>query len=171
MKMANKKVRTRATTSRVTDSMRPRIANCKNENDGNVDNDENENDFVTASRATDDHLSNLTTLQSEKTLFILTPKTYLSLGMLNVHKLAKPGKRELVLNKMNRYHWDIVGLSETHLPSTGIERIKDITLITSGRSDGVHCQGVRFLLSICLKGTIANMTIIQVYTPGLCNLE
>ena len=116
-------------------------------NDDNVDNDENENDFVTASGATDDHLSDLTTLQSEKTSFILTPKTYLSLGTLNVRTLAKPGKRELVLNEMNRYRWDIVGLSETHLPSTGIERINDITLITSGRSDGVHRQGVGFLLS------------------------
>ena len=179
--MANKKVRTRATASGVTDGMRPRIANGENDI---VDNDDNENDFVTASGAADDHLSDLTTLQSEKTSFILTPKTYLSLGTLNVRTLAKPGKRELVLNEMNRYRWDIVGLSETHLPSTGIERINDITLITSGRSDGVHRQGVGFLLSkrakqsllavhpvseriitIRLKGSIANMTIIQVYAP------
>ncbi|KAK2702875.1 hypothetical protein QYM36_000225 [Artemia franciscana] len=48
---------------------------------------------------------------------------------------------------MNLYRWDIVGLSETQLPSTGIERINDITLITSGRSDGVHHQCVGFLLS------------------------
>ncbi|KAK2722905.1 craniofacial development protein 2-like [Artemia franciscana] len=85
---------------------------------------------------------------------------------------------------MNRYHWDIVGLSETHLPFTGIERINDIKLITSRRSDGVHRQGVGFLLykrakqsllavhpvsdriiTIRLKGTIANMTIIHVYAP------
>ncbi|KAK2723377.1 hypothetical protein QYM36_001893 [Artemia franciscana] len=81
---------------------------------------------------------------------------------------------------MNRYRWDIDGLSKTHLPSTGIEKIKDITLITSGRSDGVHHQGVGFLLfkrakqslpvvhpvseriiTIPLKRTLANMTIIQ----------
>ena len=111
MKMVNKKVRTRATASGVTDGMRPRIANCDNENDhyddhvdndDNVDNYDNENDFVTTSGAADDHLSDLTTLQSEKTSFILTPKTYLSLGTLNVRTLAKPGKRELVLNEMNR---------------------------------------------------------------------
>ena len=65
--MVNKKVRTRATASGVTDGMRPRIANCNNENDDNddnvdnADNDENENYFVTASGATDDHLSDLTT--------------------------------------------------------------------------------------------------------------
>ena len=65
-----------------------------------------------------------------------------------------------------------------------MERINNITLITSGRSDGVHRQGVGFLLSkrakqsllavhpvseciitIRLKGFIANMTIIQVYAP------
>ncbi|KAK2715719.1 hypothetical protein QYM36_010332 [Artemia franciscana] len=64
------------------------------------------------------------------------------------------------------------------------QRINDITLITSGRSDGVHRQGVGFLLSkrakqsllavhpvsehiitIRLKGSIANMTIIQAYAP------
>ena len=92
--------------------MRPRIANCDNENDlyddnidndDNVDNYDNENDFVTTSGAADDHLSDLTTLQSEKTSFILTPKTYLSLGTLNVRTLAKPGERELVLNEMNRW--------------------------------------------------------------------
>ncbi|KAK2713277.1 hypothetical protein QYM36_009223 [Artemia franciscana] len=83
---------------------------------------------------------------SEKTSFILTPKTNLSLGTLNVRTLSKPGKRELVLNEKNRYRWDIVGLSETHLPSTGTERTNNITLITSGRSDGVHHQGVGFLL-------------------------
>ena len=151
--MANKKVRTRATASGVTDGMRPRIANCNNENDDNVDNndnvdnDDNENDFVTASGAAEDHLSHLTTLESEKTSFILTPKTYLSLGTLIVRTLAKPGKRELVLNKINRYRWDIAELFETHLLSTGKERINDITLNTSGRSDGVHRQGVGFLLS------------------------
>ncbi|KAK2720907.1 hypothetical protein QYM36_004702, partial [Artemia franciscana] len=87
------------------------------------------------------------------------------IGTLNVRTLAKPGKRELVLNEMNR-----------------IERINDI--IASGRSDGVDREGVGFLLSkrakqsllaahpvseriitIRLKGTIANMTTIQVYAP------
>ncbi|KAK2712824.1 hypothetical protein QYM36_011501 [Artemia franciscana] len=182
MKMANKKIRTHATTSGVTDGMRPRIANCENDNDDNVDNDDNENDFLTVYRAANDCLSDLTTFQSEKTSFILTPKTYLSLGTLKVRTLAKPGKSELVLSEMNRYRWDIVGLSETNLPSTGIERIKDITLITSGRSDGVHRRGVGFLLSkrakqsllafhpvseriitIRLKGSITNMTIVKVY--------
>ncbi|KAK2712262.1 hypothetical protein QYM36_011074, partial [Artemia franciscana] len=85
---------------------------------------------------------------------------------------------------MNRYRWEIVRLSETHLHSTGIETINDITLITSGRSNGVHPQSVGFLLSkrakqsllpvhpvseriitIRLKGSIDNMTIIQVYVP------
>ena len=100
--MANKKVKICATASGATDSMRPRIANCDNENDDNDENNDNENDFVTVSGAADDHLSDLTTLQSEKTSFILIPKTYLSLGTLNVRTLAKPGKRELVLNEMNR---------------------------------------------------------------------
>ena len=92
MKKANKKARSRATESGVTDGMRPRIVNCENDNDDNVDNDDNENDFVTASGAADDHLPDLTIFQSEKTSFILTPKTYLSLRMLNVRTLAKPGK-------------------------------------------------------------------------------
>ena len=71
--------------------MKPRIANCENDNDDNDDNVDD--DFVTVSGAADDNLSDLTTLQSEKTSFILTPKTYLSLGTLKVRTLDKPGKK------------------------------------------------------------------------------
>ena len=115
---------------------------------------------------------------------MLSPKFILSVGTLNVRTLAKQGKIDLVLNELNRYKWDIVGLSETHLPSTGEERIGNTSLIVSGRTDGVHRQGVGFLMStkarrslisvtpvserlimIRMKGSPINITIIQVYAP------
>ena len=170
--MAKNRIRTCATASGASDGL---IF---------YDDDDNDNILFTVPGATDDYLTDLTTLQSEKTP-IFTPKTSLSLGTLNIRTLAKPGKKELILNEIDRYHWDIIGLSETHLPLNGIETINGNTLITSGRSNGVHRQGVGFLLSkrakksllainplseriitTRFKGSIANISIIQVYAPA-----
>ncbi|KAK2717448.1 hypothetical protein QYM36_006280 [Artemia franciscana] len=91
---------------------------------------------------------------------------------------------DLLLRELNRYKWDLVGLSETHLPRTGEETISGTSLLLSGRTDGTHRQGVGFILSLTtkkalitftpvseriasirLKGSVSNLTIIQVYAP------
>ncbi|KAK2718173.1 hypothetical protein QYM36_005477, partial [Artemia franciscana] len=91
---------------------------------------------------------------------------------------------DLLLRELNRYKWDLVGLSETHLPRTGEETISGTSPLLSGRTDGTHRQGVGFILSpttkkalisftpvsegiatIRLKGSVSNLTIIQVYAP------
>ncbi|KAK2725208.1 hypothetical protein QYM36_001603 [Artemia franciscana] len=101
---------------------------------------------------------------------------------MNCRTLAKQRKKDLFLREINRYNWDAVGLSETHHPVTGEEKLDDVTLILSGRTDRKHRQEVGILLSgkvrrsliaatpiserlimIHLKSTPANLTIIQVY--------
>ncbi|KAK2713211.1 hypothetical protein QYM36_011790 [Artemia franciscana] len=73
---------------------------------------------------------------------------------------------------------------QNHLPFTDKEKLDDTTLVLSGHTDGKHRQGVGFLLSskarrslivatpiserriiICLKGSAANQTKIQVFAP------
>jgi exonuclease III len=103
---------------------------------------------------------------------------------MNVKTLATQGKKDLILNELNRYKWDIVGLSEKHLPTTGKERIGNASLIVAGRTDGINIQGVGSLISSRARGSLIyatpvserliiirikespiNITIIQVYTP------
>ncbi|KAK2709831.1 hypothetical protein QYM36_013489 [Artemia franciscana] len=64
-----------------------------------------------------------------------------------IGELARQGKRELLLREINRYNWDVVGLSETHLPVTGDEKLDDNTLILSGRTGEKQENGVGVLLS------------------------
>ncbi|XP_065565773.1 uncharacterized protein LOC136030632 [Artemia franciscana] len=115
---------------------------------------------------------------------IVCPKTTLTIGTLNVRTLAKEGKKDLPAREINKYKWDIIGPSETHLPVIGVERIGNTTLVLSGRNDGIHHQGVGFILSkkakkslmsttpvsehiiaIRLEGPTANLSIIQAYVP------
>ncbi|KAK2701565.1 hypothetical protein QYM36_019795, partial [Artemia franciscana] len=94
------------------------------------------------------------------------------------------GKKDLLVQEINRYKWDIIGLSETHLPVTGFEKIRETALFLSSRNDGIYCQGARFILlkkaeksfisttpvferiiAIQLKGLTANLSLIQAYVP------
>ncbi|XP_065570214.1 craniofacial development protein 2-like [Artemia franciscana] len=120
--------------------------------------------------------------RDEVTLRLISTKTLLNIGTLNTRTLVNPGKMDLLLRELNRYKWDLVGLSETHLPRTGEETICGTYLLLSGRTDGTHRQGVGFILSpstknalisstpvserkttIRLKGSVSNLTIIQLY--------
>ncbi|KAK2721109.1 hypothetical protein QYM36_003401 [Artemia franciscana] len=103
---------------------------------------------------------------------LFTPKTTLAIGTLNVSTLTKEGKKDLLIREINRDKWDIVGLSETHLPVTGVEKIGDTTLLLSGRNDGIHRQGVRIILSnkankSLISTTLASEHIITIRLKGL----
>jgi hypothetical protein len=43
------------------------------------------------------------------------------IGTLNLRTLAKPEKIDMLLPEVNRYKWDITGLSETHLSGNSEE--------------------------------------------------
>lgn len=77
------------------DSLYNLVINSKN--DDMVD-DNNDNVLTTTSGATDDYLTNLMSLQPEKTP-ISTPNTSLSLATLNVPALARPGIKGIILNE------------------------------------------------------------------------
>ncbi|KAK2717210.1 hypothetical protein QYM36_007355 [Artemia franciscana] len=111
----------------------------------------------------------------EDTLRLISTKTVLNIGTLNTRTLAKPGKMDLLLRELNRYKWDLYlsGLSETHLPRTGEETISGTSLLLSGCTDGTyrHKALISFtpvserIATIRLKGSVSNLTIIQVYAP------
>ncbi|XP_065562490.1 craniofacial development protein 2-like [Artemia franciscana] len=142
-------------------------------------------EHATAYGEADDHNRPMTTPgRDADTLQLISTKTVLNIGTLNTQTLAKPGKMDLLLRELNQYKWDLVGLNETHLPRTGEETISGTSLLLSGRTDGTHRQGVGFILSptkkktlisftpvseriatIRLKGSVSNLTIIQVYAP------
>jgi len=43
-------------------------------------------------------------------------------GTLNVKTLAREDKKDLLVRKINRYKWDIIGLSEAHFPVARVEK-------------------------------------------------
>ena len=149
---------------------------------------ENDDEFATAYGEADDHHRPRTTPRRDESL--ISAKNTLNIGTLNTRTLAKPGKIDLVLKEIDRYKWDLVGLYETHLPRIGDENILGTTFLLSGRSDGVHRQGVGFILSpvakrslmtftpvseriatIRLKGPIKNLSVVQIYAPDSARSE
>lgn len=160
------------------DSLYNLVINSKN--DDMVD-DNNDNVLTTTSGATDDYLTNLMSLQPEKTP-ISTPNISLSLATLNVPALARPGIKGIILNESTPTIRIL--LSATQLPLNKIETINGITLIPRDEAIMftvkvlVFCFRNRLkistcinplserIITVCVKGSIANMSIIQVYAPG-----
>ncbi|KAK2715450.1 hypothetical protein QYM36_010163 [Artemia franciscana] len=110
--------------------------------------------------------------------------------MLNIQTLTKPGKLDLAFKELQKYDWDIIGLSKTHLPKTSEENLFGASLLLSGRKNRVHRQGVRFFESpttkkslisftlaseriavLRLKGAAKNISAVQVYGPDSARSE
>jgi hypothetical protein len=154
-------------------------------------NDNNAILHATASGAADDPRPRTTPTRGEKPHGCSVPtKTSLHFGTLNIRTLAKPGKLDLALRELQRYNWDVIGLSETHLPRTSEENLSGASLLLSGRKDGVHRQGVGFFVSstakkslisftpvseriavLRLKGAAKNISVVQVYAPDSARSE
>ena len=105
-------------------------------------------------------------------------------GTWNVRTLTADGKLEELAHEMDQYHWNILGISELRWKGFG-ETSTDIghKLYFSGKEDK-HQQGVGFLvhkditdtvmgcrpvssrlITIRMRATPFNITIIQVYAP------
>ena len=102
--------------------------------------------------------------------------------MWNIRTLRTPGKVEELTHEMNRYHWSVLGLCLVRWKNFGETSIQDgHKLHYSGRDDK-HEQGVGFLvhkdimntvmnccplsnrlITICLRATPLNITIVQAY--------
>ena len=114
---------------------------------------------------------------------IKLPDTITTIGTWNVRTLRRCGKIHELTNELDRYQLDIVGLSETRMTGSG-ELTTDAghKLFYSGQDK--HFEGVGFIvrkeltkavinysvissriISIRIKASPINMTIIQVYAP------
>ena len=78
---------------------------------------------------------------------LLSAKTELSFGNWNVRTLRQDGKLEELVTEFKRYKLDMCALTETRLTGADKTVLEDgMTLLTSGRGDGLHYQGVGLLL-------------------------
>ena len=173
------RTRNRATASGETDGQ----ATASGETDGQAT-ASGATDVLTANSVGNESRQRLTSPSQTDARPVLSTKITTRIGTLNLRTLSKPGKKDMLLREANRYNWDIIGLSETHLPGISEEQIGDATLLLSGRQDGTHRQGVGFLLTkaarksllsvvsvserlmmIRLKSKFKNLSVVQVYAP------
>ena len=114
----------------------------------------------------------------------ISARSNIIMGTLNVRTLREAGKLDELTHEMNRYRWNILGLCEVRWKSIGETSTQEgLKLYFSGRDDK-HEQGVAFLIhentvncvmgcrpvssrliTIRLRTTPFNITIIQAYTP------
>ena len=111
-------------------------------------------------------------------------KEITTVGTINVTTLYSPGKLKCVIEEINRYKWDVLGISETHWTGEGELMSEGIRILYSGRPDNIHREGVALMLgkkaqkayiehkainsrliSVSLKGQHKNVKIIHVYAP------
>ena len=79
---------------------------------------------------------------------LCTPKDNLYIGSWNVRSMYITGKTAQIEQEMDRYHLDVLGLSEVRWPMNGkvtLQSGKEV--LYSGRDDGLHQEGVGMMLS------------------------
>ena len=115
---------------------------------------------------------------------ILTPKHSVRIGTWNVQTLWDTAKGLKPAQEMDRYGLEILGVSECRYTGSGRKEIGDKIVLYSGRSDGLHRDGVALfcskraaaaliewepidkrLLVARLDATGGKMTIIMCYSP------
>ena len=78
---------------------------------------------------------------------LLSAKSEISIGNWNVRTLRQDGKLEEMVAEFQRYKLDMCALTETRLTGADKTNLEDgMSLLTSGRRDGLHHQGVGLLL-------------------------
>ena len=115
---------------------------------------------------------------------ILTPKHSVRIGTWNVQTLWDTAKGLKLAQEMNRYGLEILGVTECRYTGSGRTEIGDKVVLYSGRSDGLHRDGVALfcskraaaaliewepiderLLVARQDATGGKMTIIMCYSP------
>ena len=114
----------------------------------------------------------------------ISARSNIIMGTWNVRTLIETGKLDELTHEMNRYRWNILGLCEVRWKSIGETSTQEgHKLYFSGRNDKPE-QGVGFLIhkntvnyvmgcrpissrliTIRLRATPSNVTIIQAYAP------
>ena len=119
----------------------------------------------------------------EREALIKTKKT-IGIGTWNVRTLYQSGKIEILLNQMDKFRWEILGVCETHWTDSGEFTIDGYKILCSG-NENIHRAGVALILtryaqkallgynpispriiSARFKTKTGAITIIQVYAPN-----
>lgn len=106
------------------------------------------------------------------------------IGTWNVRTLHPTGALDILVNQLDHYRWQIVGLCETHLLGKGELHHGDYHILLSGREDGKHRDGVALvlartasaallsfepisprLLKARFKTHFGELTVVQSYAP------
>lgn len=115
---------------------------------------------------------------------LIDRKGDIHIGTWNVRTMKDDGALEIVINQLEHYKWEIVGLCETHRTEKGEFYHGSYRILTSGREDGIHREGVALILTKKASSALLSfepisprmlkarfrtrfgaMTIIQVYAP------
>ena len=76
---------------------------------------------------------------------LLTQKRIMTVGCWNVRTLLTTGALEVLLNELEKFRWDVMGISETHWTGVDDFRLKGCRIISSGQ-ERTHRSGVALIL-------------------------
>jgi hypothetical protein len=121
---------------------------------------------------------------------LLTPKTGMTIGCWNVRTLYSTGALQILLQELERFRWDVMGVAETHWDGVDDKICGGYRVLSSGREDSVHRAGVALILGKRAQGSLldlepvndriitarfkimaGNLTICQVYAPTVAAEE
>ena len=77
---------------------------------------------------------------------LLTTKIDIGIGTWNVRALYQPGNLEILLNQMQKFKWEILGISETHWTDSGEFSTDGYKILCAG-NDSIHRGGVALILN------------------------
>ena len=112
------------------------------------------------------------------------PKESCRIGCMNVNTMYRTGRTVLMVEEMQRYNIEVLGISESRWLGSGVTSVQGIRIIHFGKKEGSHERGVAIALGrrtqkmletyqcvserivTCrLKGKYGNIKVIQVYAP------
>lgn len=111
------------------------------------------------------HSTDLSFVNKQSNMF--TPvnivKNRLCISTWNVTSLVSNSSKMYQLEKgCDDYGLEVLGVTETHMPGSGSQLMKNgAVLVYSGRSDGVHREGVGLVLSKKMKNTLISFTPVS----------
>ena len=131
-----------------------------------------------------DKLATGTNNNNRQNTCLLDRKGNIHIGTWNVRTIKEDGALEIVIDQLEHYSWEIVGLCETHRTEKGEFYHGSYRILTSGREDGIHREGVALILTKKASSALLSfepisprmlkarfrtrfgaLTIIQVYAP------
>ena len=77
---------------------------------------------------------------------LLTTKSHIGIGTWNVRTLYQDGNLEILLNQMQKFDWEILGIAETHWTESGEFSTEGYKILCSG-NDTIHRAGVALILN------------------------